>query len=85
MSCECHVSSVIYSCVWFVCFFMNFFIILVVEKLKERALARYSAMMGSGSEHLVTGSDDYTLFLWNAGHSKKPVARMTGEHVKPIS
>jgi ribosome assembly protein 4 len=27
---------------------------------------------------LVSGSDDFTMFLWNPGESKKPVARMTG-------
>ena len=27
---------------------------------------------------LVSGSDDFTMFLWKPGESKKPVARMTG-------
>ncbi|KAI1295855.1 Notchless -like protein 1 [Halotydeus destructor] len=30
------------------------------------------------SERLVSGSDDFTLFLWNAESDKKPVCRMTG-------
>ncbi len=31
-----------------------------------------------GSERLVTGSDDFTMFLWDPIKSKKPLARMTG-------
>lgn len=33
---------------------------------------------GEASERLVSGSDDFTLFLWNPAEEKKPVARMTG-------
>lgn len=33
---------------------------------------------GSASERLVSGSDDFTLFLWNPAEDKKPLARMTG-------
>ena len=31
-----------------------------------------------GREVLVSGSDDFTLFLWNPADSKKHIARMTG-------
>ena len=31
-----------------------------------------------GEEMLVSGSDDFTLFLWKPGSEKTPVARMTG-------
>uniref|UniRef100_A0A3B3CDK6 Notchless protein homolog 1 n=1 Tax=Oryzias melastigma TaxID=30732 RepID=A0A3B3CDK6_ORYME len=33
---------------------------------------------GSNPERLVSGSDDFTLFLWNPAADKKPLARMTG-------
>lgn len=36
------------------------------------------AFKGGKSEKLVSGSDDFTLFLWEPGESKKPLARMTG-------
>uniref|UniRef100_A0A3Q3N111 Notchless protein homolog 1 n=1 Tax=Mastacembelus armatus TaxID=205130 RepID=A0A3Q3N111_9TELE len=32
----------------------------------------------SAPERLVSGSDDFTLFLWNPAEDKKPLARMTG-------
>jgi len=51
----------------------------IVEELKERARSRYASLKGEGPEHLVTGSDDFTLFLWDPATSKKPLARMTGE------
>ena len=50
-----------------------------VEELKQRALERYASVKGAESEQLVSGSDDFTLFLWKPGESRKPVARMTGE------
>lgn len=33
---------------------------------------------GEAPERLVSGSDDFTLFMWNPAEEKKPVARMTG-------
>lgn len=33
---------------------------------------------GSAPERLVSGSDDFTMFLWNPAEDKKPLARMTG-------
>ena len=50
-----------------------------MEELREQALKRYSAVRGCESELLVSGSDDFTLFLWRPGESKKPLSRMTGE------
>ena len=58
---------------------MSCFGCFVVNELKEKALQRYNAMKGSDPEQLVSGSDDFTLCLWNPGENKKPVARMTGE------
>ncbi|XP_026581065.1 notchless protein homolog 1-like, partial [Pseudonaja textilis] len=33
---------------------------------------------GQGPERLVSGSDDFTLFLWLPAEDKKPLTRMTG-------
>jgi len=46
---------------------------------KQRALERYQARVQMcGGERLLSGSDDFTLFLWNPLVQRKPVARMTG-------
>ena len=45
------------------------------------AQCAYDAMQGKDPERLVSGSDDFTLFLWNPAESKKHIARMTGELV----
>jgi len=45
---------------------------------QEAAKERYLAAKGAGGERLVTGSDDFTLCLWEPGSSKTPIARMTG-------
>lgn len=46
----------------------------------EAAQAKYKAFLagGGGAERLVSGSDDFTLFLWDPLEGKKPLARMTG-------
>uniref|UniRef100_A0A8C4GTA8 Notchless protein homolog 1 n=1 Tax=Dicentrarchus labrax TaxID=13489 RepID=A0A8C4GTA8_DICLA len=49
-----------------------------LEELKNQALQRYNKVRGSAPERLVSGSDDFTLFLWNPAEDKKPLARMTG-------
>ncbi|XP_024372534.1 notchless protein homolog [Physcomitrium patens] len=48
------------------------------EQMKEAALVRYKAAKGESQERLVSGSDDFTMFLWEPGTSKQPKARMTG-------
>ncbi|PAV78883.1 hypothetical protein WR25_06955 isoform B [Diploscapter pachys] len=49
------------------------------EKALKIAESRYaSAMKVCGEEYLVSGSDDFTLFLWSPAKSKTPVGRMTG-------
>ena len=53
--------------------------VIAVNELKEKALARYNVIRGQDAERLVSGSDDFTLFLWQPAESKKPVARMTGK------
>lgn len=44
------------------------------DEIKEK----YNVMCPAGEERLVSGSDDFTLFLWEPEKSKKPLARMTG-------
>lgn len=39
---------------------------------------------GGEPERLVSGSDDFTLFLWNPVDDKKPLARLTG-HQQPVN
>jgi ribosome assembly protein 4 len=46
-----------------------------------RAPERYDKCGGGSAaevERLVSGSDDFSLFLWTPSESKQPVARMTG-------
>lgn len=42
------------------------------------ALTPTVAPQGPAAERLVSGSDDFTMFLWNPAEEKKPLARMTG-------
>lgn len=55
-----------------------------IEQAKQAALERYQAARGGLPERLATGSDDYTLFLWDPNNSKQPIARMTG-HMQLIN
>jgi ribosome assembly protein 4 len=48
------------------------------EEMKEVALERYNKTKGNAPERLVSGSDDFTMFLWEPAVSKHPKARMTG-------
>lgn len=48
------------------------------EELQKKALERYNTVKGLQQERLVSGSDDFTLYLWNPEEEKKPVCRMTG-------
>ncbi len=52
--------------------------------MQEAALAKYQKLKGTGDERLVSGSDDFTLYLWNPVKSVKPVIRMTG-HQAPVN
>jgi len=49
----------------------------------EAARQRYENARGA-AEMLASGSDDFTIFLWNPTSSKKPVARLTG-HVQLVN
>ncbi|KAG8389225.1 hypothetical protein BUALT_Bualt02G0206700 [Buddleja alternifolia] len=48
------------------------------EEMKKVALERYNKTKGSAPERLVSGSDDFTMFLWEPAVSKHPKTRMTG-------
>lgn len=51
---------------------------------QQFALERYNALKGKGGERLASGSDDYTIFLWDGETSKKPITRLSG-HQQPIN
>ncbi|KAJ3057102.1 hypothetical protein HK097_000566 [Rhizophlyctis rosea] len=50
------------------------------EEAHAAALKRYNEATKNGTqkERLASGSDDFTMFLWEPSSSKKPLARMTG-------
>lgn len=50
------------------------------KKSQEFALKRFYEVTEAHGERLVSGSDDFTLFLWNPENDKKPLARLTGNH-----
>ncbi|CAG8576755.1 20351_t:CDS:10 [Cetraspora pellucida] len=54
------------------------------NEAQERALERYKTATGNKSERLVSGSDDFTMFLWEPSESKKAIARLTG-HQKLVN
>eukprot|EP00095_Tigriopus_kingsejongensis_P005939 maker-scaffold316_size209483-snap-gene-1.29 protein:Tk05939 transcript:maker-scaffold316_size209483-snap-gene-1.29-mRNA-1 annotation:"notchless protein homolog 1" len=61
--------------------FVNNISILSGEEKKDRALQRYNealAKVKGGEELMVSGSDDFTMFLWNPSKEKQSLARMTG-------
>lgn len=41
-------------------------------------MKRYKDACPDGQERLVSGSDDFTLFLWHPEKQKTPIARLTG-------
>jgi len=56
-----------------------------IEEKKAAAKERYEAQMRlCGEERLLSGSDDFTLFLWRPLKSNKPLQRMTG-HQKIVN
>lgn len=55
-----------------------------VNEAQQFALERYNALRGKGGERLASGSDDFTIFLWDGENSKKPIIRLQG-HQQPIN
>lgn len=49
------------------------------KKSQEFALKKFYEVTEAHGERLVSGSDDFTLFLWNPETDKKPLARLTGK------
>jgi ribosome assembly protein 4 len=56
------------------------------EAVKAAALECYKKVVGDGDkgERLVSGSDDFTLFLWAPQDTKTPITRLTG-HQQMVS
>ncbi|KAK7506089.1 hypothetical protein BaRGS_00002811 [Batillaria attramentaria] len=52
--------------------------VCAAEELARKAKDRYDAVRNGEPERLVSGSDDFTLFLWQPEEEKKPIARMAG-------
>lgn len=48
------------------------------DEMKKVALERYNTTRGTAPERLVSGSDDFTMFLWEPFINKHPKTRMTG-------
>jgi ribosome assembly protein 4 len=48
------------------------------EEAYKIAYERYQEQTGGETERLMSGSDDYTLFLWHPKEGKHPIKRMTG-------
>ena len=46
--------------------------------MQEFAIKKYEKLKGSGHERLVSGSDDFTLIMWEPFSSTKVGVRMTG-------
>jgi len=42
------------------------------------ALERYKTLRGQGGERLMSGSDDFTIYLWDPENNKKPIIRLIG-------
>jgi ribosome assembly protein 4 len=54
------------------------------DEMHARALERYNEFVQkNGKERMASGSDDFTMFLWEQGE-KKPIGRMTGHH-QPVT
>ena len=49
------------------------------EAAYQASVAKYKAFKGGGEpERLISGSDDFTLLLWNPVDNKRPIKRLTG-------
>ena len=48
------------------------------QDLQQAALEKYKTFKQNEPERLVSGSDDFTLFLWHPKESKHPIKRLTG-------
>lgn len=46
--------------------------------MQEYALKRYNKIRDEKGEKLVSGSDDFTMYMWQPKQGNKQVARLTG-------
>ena len=69
---------VFFLCLNLVLSVMHKVLILSSLLVHQVALERYNKMKGNAPERLVSGSDDFTMFLWEPAVSKHPKTRMTG-------
>lgn len=51
---------------------------LQAKALQTKALERYKSVVSHNPERMVSGSDDFTLYMWNPSKEKKSLVRMTG-------
>lgn len=58
--------------------FSFYMLLTVICLVSQAALERYNKMKGNAPERLVSGSDDFTMLLWEPAISKHPKARLTG-------
>ncbi|KAG0266056.1 hypothetical protein DFQ27_000187 [Actinomortierella ambigua] len=54
------------------------------SEAQKRALERYKQATAGKPERLVSGSDDFTMYLWEPSTNKKPLKRMVG-HQKTVN
>ena len=54
------------------------------EEAFEAAVEKYKAFKGAEPERMVSGSDDFTLFVWHPKDGKHPIKRLTG-HVQAVN
>ena len=57
---------------------------LAVRQHTQPTGCRWEEACAGKPERLASGSDDFTMFLWEASSSSKPLGRMTG-HVQLIN
>ena len=49
-----------------------------LKEMKKYANERYRKALDARGEILVSGSDDFTMYMWQPKKQKKSLARMTG-------
>jgi ribosome assembly protein 4 len=57
------------------------------QEATKKALDRYRQARraaGGDSERLISGSDDFTMFLWEPEKAIKPLARLNGTPTRPF-
>ncbi|KAK0245347.1 WD40 repeat-like protein [Armillaria nabsnona] len=55
------------------------------EEAQQLALKRYTALLATTPEILISGSDDHTLFLWSLFPSSSPASEPSSGKLKPVA